>query len=162
MRFLERNGWDVVYGPAGGGNITCRTDKVMVIDGNTRTHSAKAVQLMTRELGFIRLPCVPNISSKTAYLSNVFENEGASIMKSIQVRREIIANGGPDIGLPGHPDNHAAYNALYDQYLKDGNATAAHIAIGNIFAKNESPPISPNQTYLDYFSDYYDRYYGKQ
>ena len=162
MKFLEKNGWDVIYGPAGGGSITNRLDKTIAIDGSSLSNAAQAVQLIAHEIGLAQCLAIPDVSSKTAYLSNVFENEGAAIMKGIQARREILANGGPDIGLPGHPANHAAYNAVYNQYLKDGDAAAARTAIGNIFAKYESPPISPNQTYREYYGDYYDKYYGER
>ena len=159
MNTLKESGWDVIYGPAGGGNIINRLDKTITIDSNSQSNPAEVVRLLTYELGHAQYSTTLDASSKTAYLNAIFRNEGAAIMKSIQVQREIMENGGPDIGLPCHPDNHATYNEIYDQYLADGNMAVACLAIGDIFAKYEAPPISPNQTYEDYFNSYYDEYH---
>ncbi|MCL2160495.1 MAG: hypothetical protein FWH56_01200 [Betaproteobacteria bacterium] len=162
MKTLRESGWDVVYGPAGSGNIINRPDKTITIDSNSQDNPGEVVRLLAYERGHVQYFTALDVSSKTAYLNAIFRNEGAVIMKNIQIQREIMANGGPDIGLPGHPDNHAAYNAVYDQYLEDGNMAVACLAIGDIFAKDESPPIYPNQTYEDCFSRYYDEYYNDE
>jgi len=161
MKTLKESGWDVVYGPAGGGNTVNRLDKTITIDSNSQGNPGEVLRLLIYELGHAQYSNALEISSKTAYLSALFKNEGEAFMRSIQIRREIIANGGPDIGLPGNPANHAAYNEIYDLFLKDGNMAASIIAIGDIFAKEEHPPISPTQTYDDYFSSYYDEHYGE-
>lgn len=76
-------------------------------------------------------------------------------MNNIKARREILANGGADIGIAGNSANHAAYNKAYDQFLKDGNADAARQAIGAQFGKGE---ITSNtkQPYAEYYGGWYD------
>lgn len=83
-------------------------------------------------------------------------------MNNIKVQREILSNGGPDIGVAGNSANHAAYNAAYNQYIKDGNASAAQQAIGAKFGTGE---ITSNtgQSYADYYGGWYDKTYpGRQ
>ena len=159
LEALDAQGWRVEYGPAGGGDKVKRGDKIIVIDGNIKNNPIKAVTAISYEVGHAQYPYVPDYSSKTAYLSGAFANEGAATMKNIQAQREIMANGGPDIGLAGNPANHAAYNTAYDQYLLDGNAAAARSAIGGVFATGEKTS-NTGQTYQDYYGGWYDQNFG--
>jgi hypothetical protein len=62
-------------------------------------------------------------------------------LKNIEVQREILANGGPDIGLAGDPRNHAAYNQAYDEYLKSGNTHQTRHDIGLFSERENAPPL---------------------
>ena len=80
-------------------------------------------------------------------------------MKNIEVQREIVKNGGPDIGIAGNSANHPSYNAAYDQYLKDGNAAGARDKIGQIFGNGERVSGPTNPTYNEYYGGWYTQNY---
>ncbi|MDR2208786.1 MAG: type VI secretion system tip protein VgrG [Azoarcus sp.] len=161
LEALDAQEWQVQYGPAGSGSTADRYRKVISIDSNEKNNPERVVQTISHEVGHAKYPYVPDFSSKEAYLSGAFADEGAATMKNIQVQREIIGNGGANIGIAGNSANHAAYNAAYDQYLSDGNAAAARNTIGSAFATGEKTS-NTNQTYQDYYGDWYDKNYGKR
>jgi type VI secretion system secreted protein VgrG len=161
LEALDTQEWKVIYGSAGGGSYADRDRKVITIDGNERGNPVEAVNSISHEVGHAQYPYVPDVSSKAAFLSGTFADEGAATLKNIQAQREIMANGGPDIGLAGNPANHAAYNAAYNQYLSDGNAAAARNTIGAVYATGERTSTT-NQTYQDYYGDWYDENYGNR
>jgi len=151
----------VQYGPAGGGSFPNREDKVIMIDSDLQNNPAKVVQTISHETGHVLNPHVADTSSKAAFVQGWLKEEGAATMKNIQVQREIMANGGPNIGLVGNPANHTVYNAAYNQYLLDGNAAAARSAIGGVYATGEKTS-NTGQTYQDYYGDLYDQNYGNK
>jgi type VI secretion system secreted protein VgrG len=157
---LKAQKWEVVYGPAGGGSQIERKQKVITIDGNQRNDPAAAVQSISHEVGHAEYPYVKDTSSREAYVAAGLADEGAATLKNIQVQREIIANGGPNIGLAGNSKNHEAYNAAYDQYLQDGNAAKAHKAIGSIYGEGEIGSVT-GLPYGTKLGNHYDKVYGQ-
>ena len=133
-----------------------RQNQVITIDSKQQGNPTVIVQSLSHEVGHAQYPYVPDYSSKTAFVDGALADEGAATMNNMKVQREITANGGPDIGMPGDPANHATYNAAYNQYLKDGNAAAARSAIGTIFGTGEKTSTT-GQTYSDYYGDWYDK-----
>ncbi len=131
---------------------------MITIDGAEKGNPAAATQSLAHEAGHATYPYKPDYSSKAAYVDGTMADEGAATLTNIKVQREIKANGGADIGVAGNSANHAAYNAAYDQYLKDGNATAAQNAIGSKFGKGEVTS-NTGQPYADYYGGWYDKTY---
>lgn len=115
--------------------------------------------MLSHEVGHATYTYTPDYSSNAAYVNGALADEGAATMKNIQIQREILANGGPDIGIAGTPANHAGYNAAYDAYLKTGDASAARQSIGTIFGSGEQTSTT-GQTYSDYYGSWYDKTYG--
>lgn len=96
-------------------------------------------------------------SSREAYVNGALADEGAATMNNIKIRREILANGGQDIGIAGNSANQSAYNTAYDTFLKDGNAKAARQAIGAQFGEGEITS-NTHQPYAEYYGSYYDKF----
>jgi type VI secretion system secreted protein VgrG len=159
---LKKDGWVIKEGPAGGGSHANRDTKVITLDSNLKSNPKEATQVLAHEVGHAKHPFVDDRSSKAAYLKGTLGDEGAATMKNIQVQREIYANSGKsiDIGIAGNAANHPSYNAAYDQYLKDGNASAARDKVGQIFGNGERVSGPNNPTYNEYYGGWYDSVYG--
>ena len=148
--------------PADGGSYANRTMKTITLDGNLKADPIAATQTLAHEVGHATYPYSQDISSKAGYVAGSLADEGAATMNNIRVQREVLANGGPDIGIAGNPANHATYTSAYDQFLKDGNAGAARNAIGAQFGKGEFTS-NTHQPYADYYGGRYDKHYpGKK
>ncbi|WP_341645979.1 DUF4150 domain-containing protein [Thauera sp. SDU_THAU2] len=161
---LKESGWKIEYGPPGEGSYADPANPSgpqIILDGNLKGDPEQAVQVLSHEVGHATYTYAPDFSSKAAYVNGALADEGAATMKNIQVQREILANGGPDIGIAGTPANHAGYNAAYDAYLKTGDASAARQSIGNIFGSGEQTSTT-GQTYSDYYGSWYDKTYGTE
>lgn len=160
MKKLQADGWKTEYGPAGGGSYASR-DTVppkIVIDSNLKSNPTAATQTLAHEVGHATYPYKADVSSKAAYVNGTLADEGAATMNNIKVQREILAKGGPDIGIAGNSANHAAYNKAYDAFLKDGDAAKARQSMGSIFGTGEKTSTT-GQTYADYYGGWYDKTY---
>lgn len=158
---LKKDDWNIVYGPEGQGSYADRATKTITLDGNLRNDPLSATQVLAHEVGHAAYPYVPDMSSKTTFVNGTLADEGAATMKNIQVQREILANGGPDIGIAGNAANHASYNQAYDAYLVNGNADAARHTIGQQIGRGEITSTN-GQSYADYYGGWYDNAYGKK
>ena len=118
-----------------GGSYANRESKPpkIVIDSAEKGNPVAITQTLAHEVGHVTYPYTPDYSSKTAFVNGTLVDEGAATPNNIKVQREIMANGGKDIGIAGNNANHAIYNQAYDQSLKDGNAAAARQTIGTRF-----------------------------
>lgn len=124
--------------------------------------TAAVTQTLSHEAGHATYPYKSDFSSKSAYVNGALADEGAATMNNIKVQREILANGGPDIGIAGNGANHPVYNKAYDQLLKDSNATAARQTIGQQFGNGEISSVKvggKNLTYNEYYGSWYDKAY---
>lgn len=153
---LDKEKWSIEYGPAGGGSTANREKKLITIDSAEKGKPTAVTQTLAQEIGHATHSYKEDYSSKAAYLNGTLGDEGAATLNNIKVQREILANGGPDIGIAGNSANHAAYNKAYDQFLQDGNAAAAQQSIGAQFGHGE---ITSNtgQTYGNYYGGWYDK-----
>jgi type VI secretion system secreted protein VgrG len=156
LQTLKEGGWEIEFGSAGGGSYAKRDKKLIVIDGNEEGHPEQVAQTLAHETGHALYSYAEDCSSRTAYVNGALSDEGEDTLTNIKVQREIIANGGPDIGIAGNPANHAAYNAAYDQALKDKNEVAAREKIGQIFGSGETTS-NTGQAYEDYYGEWYDK-----
>jgi hypothetical protein len=159
MKKLEADGWVVKFGPANGGTFADRTTKTITVDKNEAGNPGALVQSLAHEVGHARYTPKIDTSSKAAFLRSTLADEGAATLSNIRAQREILRNGGQDIGIAGNPANQKAYNAAYDKYLKDGDAAAARDTIGSIYGNGEHTSTT-GQSYNDYYGSYYDKAYG--
>lgn len=154
LKTLEDANWRIQYGVRGGGSYAMRDpDKVIVIDSVKKDSSTQLIQALSHESGHALYPYNDDYSSKEAFLSATKADEGAATMNNIKIQREIIANGGSDIGISGK--NYETYKLAYDQYLKDGDADAARNVIGKAFGDEKTS--TTGQNYDDYYGDWYDK-----
>lgn len=156
LQRLEDAGWQIEYGRPGGGSETDRLNKLIKLDGGFQNSPKAFTKILSHEIGHARYPYEPDYSSKSVYVRGTLVDEGAATMVNIRTQREILARGGPDIGVLGV--NHASYKRAYDQYLNDGNAAACRQAIGTAFG-NEITSNS-RQTYSDYYGNWYGQTYS--
>jgi type VI secretion system secreted protein VgrG len=158
IKQLQADGWKIDYGAAGKGSFADR-DSIppkITLDGALKGQAEQATQTLAHEVGHALHPYKADFSSKTAYVRGTLADEGAATLNNIKVQREILAHGGPDIGIAGNPANHAAYLKAYDQMLKDGNAAAARDAIGTVFGAGEKTSTTL-QPYADYYGGWYEQ-----
>jgi len=153
LKKLNDADWQIEYGKPGGGSYVNRRDKLITLDGSLKGRPTAYTQTLSHEIGHAMYGHQDNFSSKTTYIRGVMADEGAATMSNIRTQREILANGGADIGIAGK--NHAAYHAAYEQFLNDGDAAACRDAIGTAFG-NEITSNS-RQTYNDYYGGWYDK-----
>ncbi len=161
---LQKDGWLIEYGKAGGGSYASRDSSPpkIIIDGAEKGNPTAVTQTLAHEVGHATHPYTPDYSSKAAYMNGTLGDEGAATLNNIKVRREIIASGGSDIGIAGNSANHPTYNQAYDQYLKDGNAAGARQTIGKQFGTGEISSVKvdgKSLNYSEYYGDWYDKAY---
>ncbi|TRW16740.1 hypothetical protein [Glacieibacterium frigidum] len=159
MKKLEADGWKVEFGKAGGGTFADKSTKTITIDRNDKGDAKELVLSLSHEVGHARYNGKVDTSSKAAFLRSTLADEGAATLSNIRAQREILRNGGEDIGIAGNPANEKAYNAAFDQFRKDGNAAKARDAIGTIYGNGEFTSTT-GQSYNDYYGSFYDKYYG--
>ncbi len=158
---LEEAGWQVVIGTRGKGSFCSRGSSRITIDPDDMANAQSLVQTLAHEVGHAEdEPEEPDMSSRQSYLDGRLAGEGAATLENIRVQRELLANGGADIGIAGNPGNHAEYNRIFDQYEIDGDAEAAEAAIARVFGAGEVPsvPREDGSSYTDY-NEYYGEYY---
>lgn len=158
LKKLEDEGWKIEYGPKGEGSACYRQSDppTIVLDGNLKNDPRQAVQVLSHEVGHATYAYKPDYSNLDNYVNGALVDEGAATMKNIEVQREILANGGPDIGIAGNGANHAQYNSINDAALKSGDAAGARAQIGEIFRNGEIASTSgAGQTYGQYYGDWY-------
>lgn len=162
LKALEKDGWQVRYGKPGGGTFADRTSKTITIDPNGKTDPKGLVQSLAHEVGHARYHPKFDYTSSKAYLKGALGDEGEATINNIKVQREIVARGGPDIGIAGDPKNHAAYNKAYDHYLKTGDRAAARDTIGTVYGNHEHTSTT-GQTYRAYYlAGYHAMYPGRK
>ncbi|KWN07743.1 hypothetical protein WT83_24450 [Burkholderia territorii] len=161
---LQKDGWHIEYGPAHQGSSTNKSGHppTIVIDGADRENPKAVVQGLAHETGHALYQGTPDYSSRTSYVNSELADEGAATMNNIKVQREILAHGGPNISIAGNPDNAPAYNAAYNRFLHDGDASAARAAIGHVYGTGEYASVPVNGQYVNYqtyYGSWYDRNY---
>ncbi|HEY2020132.1 hypothetical protein [Paraburkholderia sp.] len=156
LKKLADVGWQIQYGKPGGGSETDRLNKLINIDSGFEKSPKAFTKILSHEIGHAMYPYEPDYSSKDVYVHGTLADEGAATMVNIRTQREILRQGGPDIGVLGA--NHASYNQAYDQYLNDGNAAACRQAIGIAFGNEVTS--NARQTYSDYYGGWYDQAYS--
>ncbi|WP_310589928.1 PAAR domain-containing protein [Fibrella aestuarina] len=158
IRTLQSQGWTFQYGTPGGGSFADRSTQTITVDPNERGNPTALGQTVSHETGHALYPYRADVSSRNAYVRGALADEGAATLNNIRIQREIVANGGADIGIAGNPANQQAYNNAYNQYERDGNEARARDTIGGIFGRGERTSTT-NQPYEDYYGGWYDQNY---
>jgi uncharacterized Zn-binding protein involved in type VI secretion len=167
IRALQQNGWTIQYGPAGGGSYTSRDTKTIVVDQNEQGNATAVAQTLAHESGHAMYtpdPYVPpNGLTRDQYIqqntNHDLKDEGEATMTNVQVRNEILGNGGPDIGVAGAQSDQ--YQQIAAQNAGPGQRDTARQAIGDAFADGEHPSTSPGQTYRQYYGQTYADYWDQ-
>lgn len=162
---LRKQGWNIRVGPAGKGSYADRNEKVIVIDANELGNDTAMAQTFAHETGHAMYTPDPYTApapgmTKNQYVqANVNSNlkdEGEATLTNIEIKNEILANGGPDIGIAGA--NGAKYEAAAAKYPNPADRDLARQEVGNEFAHGEVPsvPKDDGTSYKDY-QEYYEK-----
>ena len=159
LKKLKDDGWTLKEGNEGWGTMANRKTQTITVDKGALNDPARTVQLLSHESGHAMYTPKDDFSSRDAYLNSKLSDEGAATLNNIKVQREILANGGPDIGISGNPANQKSYNSIYDS-VKSGKMTEteAQSKIGRIFGRGEQTSVT-GQDYEDYYGGWYDKNY---
>jgi type VI secretion system secreted protein VgrG len=165
---LAADKWTLEYGAAGKGSYCNRDTKTIVVDENEKGHPDQVLQTLSHESGhalYTPDAYVPpaGLTRQEYVAKNVnsaLKDEGEATLTNAQVRKEILDNGGSDIGVAGAQG--AKYEQLAAQYPDAGDRDVARQKIGDLFADGEHPSTSPTDTYRDYYSKPYSDFYDKQ
>jgi len=150
---LKSEGWRIKYGDLESGVLgVCNSSKkTITISNNSKEYPISVIATLAHEIGHTKDPTRIDYSSKEAYVNSRLAGEGAAEMNGIEVHREILANGGPNIGY-----SRPAYDEIYERYLK-GEIDAARVRkeLGDLRADIGNP------SYREGFESWYDEYYDK-
>ncbi|HVG20388.1 MAG TPA: DUF6782 family putative metallopeptidase [Blastocatellia bacterium] len=166
IKDLQADGWKIQYGAAGKGTYVDKKAKTIVIDSNQKKNANEAVTSLAHEAGhagYNNKYTPPTGLKKEEYVkANVKDNladEGEATLTNIELKRDLKANGGPDITVAGA---HAGeYEKIYDKYPDPKDRQKARDEIGDTFATKERPSTAPDKTYNEYYSKTYEDFYDK-
>ena len=147
----------IEWGPAGGGTSLAPGVKI-IIDENAIGQGSRIARSLSHEVGHHLFTEGPDRTSKQSYVNSMLRGEAAASLSNVQVQREIVAAGGPDIGVSGTGSRPQQYGAIAVE-LQAGriNRSQALGQIAEVF-KTEAPSVGPHATYELYYGAYYDQY----
>lgn len=153
----RRDGIVIEWGPAGEGTYLVPGVKI-VIDENAIGQGPRIARSLSHEVGHHQFTEGPDRTSKQFYVNNMLRGEAAATLSNVQVQREIVAAGGPDIGVSGTGSRPQQYGAIAVE-LQAGriNRSQALEQIAEVF-KTEAPSVGPHATYELYYGAYYDQH----
>lgn len=153
----ERDDLDVVWGQAGRGTYLAPREKI-VIDENAIGQGPRIARSLSHEVGHHLFTEPSDLTSKQSYVNSRLRGEAAATLSNVQVQREIVATGGPDIGVSGTGSRPQQYGAIAVE-LQAGriNPSQALEQIAEVF-KTEAPSVGPHATYELYYGAYYDQH----
>lgn len=167
LKALEADGWTTTYGEAGKGSFCDKTAKRIVIDPSEKGNPAAVAQTLAHESGHARYTADPYVKpdglSREEYIrrnaNRHLKDEGEATLTNAKVRDEIIANGGPDIGIAGAQAK--KYDEIADKYPDPADREKARQEIADAFAKGEHPSTDPTKNYEDYYGKNYAEFWDK-
>lgn len=153
----ERDDLDNVWGQAGRGTYLVPREKI-VIDENAIGQGSRIARSLSHEIGHHLFTEGPDRTSKQSYVNSMLRGEAAATLSNVQVQREIVAAGGPDIGVSGTGNRPQQYGAIAAE-LQAGriNRSQALDQIAEVF-KTETPSVGPHANYELYYGAYYDQH----
>jgi len=153
----RRDGIVIEWGPAGRGTYLVPGVKI-VIDENAIGQGPRIARSVSHEVGHHLFTEDPDRTSKQSYVNSKLRGEAAATLSNVQVQREIVAAGGPDIGVSGTGSRPQQYGAIAVE-LQAGriNRSQALEQIAKVF-KTEAPSVGPHATYELYYGAYYDQH----
>jgi hypothetical protein len=165
LKDLQNKGWKIEYNESGKGSYLDKKNKKIVVD---KTGGSSAItRTLSHEKGHALYKADPYVPptglAKEEYVGkNVkrhLKDEGEATLSNIEIRDEILSNGGPDIGISG--TKKSQYEKIYEEYKETGNRDKAREKIGDVFADGERPSTNPSLTYREYYGKAYEDYYDK-
>ncbi|WP_342325076.1 type VI secretion system tip protein TssI/VgrG [Kosakonia sp. BYX6] len=158
LRELKQKDWAIQPGAAGGGSYAIGENRLIVIDPEHMATTNETVETLAHEAGHAMYPVTPDFSSRENYINSQLMDEGGATLNNIKIQREILANGGIDIGVAAGSDaTEAAYKQAYDKMVSgEISRNDAMQAIGKVVGKYEVASGTV-QKYDDYYGSQYDQ-----
>ena len=158
LQKLEKDGWKIQYKT--GGSIAEIDKKRISINSSLKEKPTALIQELAHETGHAITSYKPDYHSKETYVRSMLASEGAATLNGLIVQHEILAKGGPDIGVSGNGRNYEKYQEIYERYRSAQlSEDAACKEIGEIFRHGEKPGATGGvQTYEQYYGDWYELY----
>jgi len=130
----------------------------IVVDENAIGQGPRIARSLSHEVGHHLFTEGPDRTSKQAYVNSMLRGEAAATLSNVQVQREILAAGGPDIGVSGTGNRPQQYVAIAVE-LQAGriNRSQALGQIAEVF-KTEAPSVGPHANYELYYGAFYDQH----
>lgn len=163
VQALQTAGWTIRYTTGSEtGSFTDANRHLIVIDSASQANAAQAAQSLAHEVGHANHPnpyTPPSGLTRAEYVARNTDaqlaGEGAATLRNAEARAQILAAGGPDVGIAGAQP--AQYDAIYQQYAA-GNITRAQAEqqIGQLFGSGETTS-NTNQNYRAYYSSTYEQ-----
>ena len=159
---LQQQGWSIQYGPAGGGSYANRAQRRIVVDSNERGNATALTQTLAHEAGHASYSLPPptpmdNLTRQQYVDQNTqrhLRDEGEATLNNLQVRDEIMASGGPDIGVAGA--NSGQYQQTWRQYQSGAiDRTTAREQIANAFGTEHTS--TTGEDYRTYYGQPYEQ-----
>lgn len=155
---LEQEGYNFKTGAVADGYFTDRDTKTITIDqplsnGETAAHIAHEVghAINSQQPTIPVTPTMTRAEYVQKNVDNFMHNEGEAQFNATQIRAELKAGGGPDIGVPGSQT--AAYQAVYDKFTAGTITRAQAVDQMATLMGNEAVSTPPYQPYRDYYRD---------
>lgn len=108
----ERDDLDNVWGQAGMGTYLVPREKI-VIDENAIGQGSRIARSLSHEVGHHLFTEGPDRTSKQSYVNSMLRGEAAATLSNVQIQREIVAAGGPDIGVSGTGNRPQQYGTIW-------------------------------------------------
>lgn len=121
----ERDDLDNVWGQAGRGTYLVPREKI-VIDENAIGQGSRIARSLSHEIGHHLFTEGPDRTSKQSYVNSMLRGEAAATLSNVQVQREIVAAGGPDMAFPVQVIGHNNTEPLRRNSRPDGSIVAKH------------------------------------
>ncbi|MCO7472134.1 hypothetical protein NJG16_18870 [Stenotrophomonas maltophilia] len=130
----------------------------IVIDENAIGQGSRIARSLSHEVGHHLFTEPSDPTNKQSYVNSKLRGEAAATLSNVQVQREIVAAGGPDIGVSGTGNRPQQYGAIAVE-LQAGriNRSQAIEQIAEVF-KTEAPSVGPHANYELYYGAYYDQH----
>lgn len=165
---------DIEYGKPGGGTFydpDALPRPKIVVDPRDADSPESVVQSVAHESGHALyteepyVPLTPGMTKDEYVNQNTnrhLKDEGEATMTNAEVRKEILDNGGPDIGIAGSQAED--YAKIAEKYPDPADRDKARQEIGDLFADGEQPSGDENagKSYRDYYGETYKEHYDEQ
>lgn len=157
LKQLDDKGWTFLYGTEAPSKTMYDPRRPHIaISPDLQSRPAMVVQQLVHEVGHALHPTQWDTSSRAAYVDSALRGEGWATLANVTAQQEILAAGGPDIGIASARPMRMGpqYQAIYQQYVVDGDANKAVGAIGQLYGQNEI--TGHGIPYADYYGNNYD------
>ena len=157
IKHLQSMHYYLAVNQSGRGTVTHRDRLVIALDPDLFDDPAMLVDALAHEMGHATDGYVEDLSSRRAYIGAALRDEAAAVWNEFVIAGEINAQDGDNspVSLRSNPKYKEIFEKYHAQY---GSHPSDEVLdqIGALYAQ-EHPSNNPDETYEQYYSDYYDK-----